>query len=86
MKQLTNFWKTLQIPWINCEIDRFVTWSSNCVIYTAPDVRTFAVTDGKLYVSVVTLSTQENANLLQQLNSGFKRTMNWSKYQPKVQI
>ena len=45
---------------------------------------TFAKTDTKLYVPVVTLSTQDNAKLLEQLKSGFKRTINWNKYQPKV--
>ena len=41
----------------------------------------FEITDTKLYVSVVTLSTQDNAKLLQQIKSGFKRTINWNKYQ-----
>ena len=41
----------------------------------------FAITDTKLYVPVVTLSTQDNAKLLQQLKPGFKRTINWNKYQ-----
>ena len=41
---------------------------------------TFAITDTKLYVHVVTLSTQENTKLLQQLKSGFKRVINWNKY------
>ena len=45
---------------------------------------TFAIADTKLYFPVVTLSTQDNANLLQQLKSGFKRTINWNKYQSKV--
>ena len=44
----------------------------------------FAITDRKLYVPVVTLSTQDNAKLLQQLKSGFKRTVNWDKYQSKA--
>ena len=44
----------------------------------------FAVTDTNLYVPIVTLSTQGNAKLLQQLKSGFERTINWSKYQLKV--
>ena len=44
----------------------------------------FKITDTKLYVPVVTLSTQDNEKLLQQLKSGFKRTINWNKYQPKV--
>ena len=44
----------------------------------------FKMKDTKLYVPVVTLSTQDNAKLLQQLKSGFKRTINWNKYQTKV--
>ena len=45
---------------------------------------TFAITDTKLYVPVVTLSSQDNVKLLDQLKSGFKRTINWNKYQSKV--
>ena len=41
----------------------------------------FAITDSKLYVPVVTLSTQDDAKLLQQIKSGFKKTVNWNKYQ-----
>ena len=41
----------------------------------------FTITDTKLYVPVVTLSTQDNTKLLQQLKSGFKRTINWNKHQ-----
>ena len=41
----------------------------------------FTITDTKLYVPVVTISTQDNAKLLQQLKPGFKRTLNWNKYQ-----
>ena len=42
------------------------------------------MTDTKLYVPVVTLLTHNNAKLRQQLKSGFKRTINWNKYQTKV--
>ena len=42
---------------------------------------TFAITDTKLYVPVLTLSTQNNAKLLDHLKSGFKRAINWNKYQ-----
>ena len=42
------------------------------------------VTDTKLYVPVVTLPTQDNPKLLEQLKSGFKRTINWNKYHAKV--
>ena len=44
----------------------------------------FTITDTKLYVPVVTSSTEDNAKLLEQLKSGFKRTINWNKYKPKV--
>ena len=47
---------------------------------------TFAITDTKLYVPVLTLSTQDNAKLFEQLNSSFKRTINWNKYDPKVSV
>ena len=46
----------------------------------------FAIADTKLYVPVVKLLIQENAKQLQQLKSGFKRTINWNKYQSKVSI
>ena len=44
----------------------------------------FLITDTKLYVPVITLSTQDNAKLLKKLKSGFKRTINWNKYQSKM--
>ena len=55
-------------------------WSSNCVISNSTGERTFPTIYTKLYVPVVTLSKQENANF-QQLKFGFKRTVNWNKYQ-----
>ena len=69
---------------INCEINLILTWSEDCVISSAIGATKFKITDTKLYVPVVTFSAQDNAKLLQQLNSGFKRTINWNKYQPKV--
>ena len=84
LKYKSNFWRTLEMPLINCDINLTVTWSANCVIYNAAANQdtTFAITDTKLYVPVVTLST-DNAKLLQQLKSGFKHTINWNKYEPK---
>ena len=46
---------------------------------------TFAVTDVKLYVTIVTLSTKINVKLLHQLKSGFKRTIMWNRYQSKIE-
>ena len=45
---------------------------------------TFSITDIELNVPVVTLSTKDNSKLLEQLKSGFKRTINWNKYQEEV--
>ena len=72
---------------INCEITLDLNWSENCVIVAtniAKPGATFSITDAKLYVPVVALSTQDNAKLHEQLKSGFKRTINWNKYQAKV--
>ena len=63
-----------------CEINLILTWSSTCLITDSAGVETFAITDAKLYVPVVILSTQDNANLLQQLKSGFKRAISRNKY------
>ena len=81
LKYLSNFWRTLEMPLINCEVNLILTWSSTRVISSATGETKFAITETKLYVLVVTLSTQDNAKLLQQLKSGFKRTINWNKYQ-----
>ena len=69
------------MPFANCEVNLILTWSSTCVITNSTGAGRFAITDTKLYVPVVTLSTQDNAKLLQQLKSGFKRTINWDKYE-----
>ena len=68
LKYLSNSWRTLEIPLINCEINLILTWSANCVISSAAanQAATFAISDTKLYVPVVTLSTQDNAKLFQQ--------------------
>ena len=72
------------MPWINYEINLFLTWSGNCIISGRNRVTIFAITNTKTYVPVVTLSTQHNTKLLQQLKSGFKHTINWNKCQSKA--
>ena len=69
------------MPLINYEVNLILAWSRDCVITNSTRKRKFAITETKLYVLVVTLSTQDNAKLLKQLKSGFKRTINWSKYE-----
>ena len=87
LKYLGNFWKTVEKPLINCEINLDLNWSKNCVI-VATDVAnqgaTFSTTDTKLFVPVVTLSPQDNTKLLERLKSDFKGTINWNKSQSKT--
>ena len=83
LEYLSNFWRTLEVPLIHCEIELILDWSADCVIIStniANQNPTFTITETNLYVSVVTLSTQDNAKLLPQLKSGFKRTITWNKY------
>ena len=89
LKYLSNCWRTLEMLLINCEVNVILTWSANCVIVftnVANQVATFTITEAKLYVPVVTLSTQDNAKLLTQLKSGFKRATNWNKYLSKSEL
>ena len=78
LKYLINFWRTLEMPFIICEVNLILTWSPTCIISSATGEPKFKITETKRYVPVVTLSTQDNAKLLQQLKSGFKRKINWN--------
>ena len=82
LKYLSNFWKTLEMPLINL----ISAWSNKFVLSNDIKATAFAIRDSKLYVPVVTLSTQNNEKLPQQLKSGFKQTINWNKYDPKVSV
>ena len=64
LKYLSNFRRTLEITLINSEINLILTWSANCVISnaTANKATKFEMTDTKLFVPVVTLSVDDNAN------------------------
>ena len=74
------------MPLINSEANLILTWSSTCVMTNSTGAGIFAITDTRLYVPVVTLSTQENTKLRQQLKSGFKRVINWNKYLSKPEL
>ena len=85
LKQLSNFWKSLNIPLINCEVDLILTWSKNCVLadmtkrnaqghnpaIVPPAEIKFEITDTKLYVPVVALSKENDLKLLEQLETAF---------------
>ena len=87
LKYLINIWRLLKMPLIHCEINLMLTWSKNCFLIACTlenENSKFTIADTKLYVSRVTLSTQDNVKLLKQLESVFKRTINCNKYQSKV--
>ena len=80
---LSNFFSTIEMALINCEIRFTLIWSKNCFAIAgtaANQESTFTLTNTKLYVLVVTLSTHGNVELLKQFESGFKRTINWNKH------
>ena len=87
LKYLSNFWRTIEMPLINFENSLELKWSAKLFLVAgaaAGQEPTFKITDAKLYVPVVTWSTQHNAKLLKKLKSVFKRAINWNKYQSKV--
>ena len=71
LKYLSNFWRTLEMPLINCETINCesLTWSSICIITNSTGAGIFKMTNTKFYVPAVTLSAQDNSKLLQQLKS-----------------
>ena len=97
LKYLSNFWRTLDIRLINCEVSLILAWSKECVITSmerrliknirrdaSPTGAIFQITDTKLYVPVVTLSSVNDKKLLEQLRTGFKRTIKWNKYRSEM--
>ena len=86
LKYLSNFWRILEMPLTNCDINNILSWSGKWMLSNDTKATIFAITDTKLNVSVVTVSTQDNVNLFQHLESGFKRTIEQNKYQPKVSL
>ena len=63
LKYLGNFWRTLEMPLKNCEVELIMTWSKNYFITDSTGEGKFKITEAKLYVPVVTLSTEDNAKI-----------------------
>ena len=99
LKYLGNFWRSLDISLINCEITLILSWYKECVLVgrafrgppaaaangiNSPTSAKFEISDCKLYVPVVTLSAENNNKLLEQLKSGFRITIKWNKYMSQI--
>ena len=95
LKYLPHFFRSLEMPLINCKIHIELNWNNNCLMYDADTYTdgdnangretTFEIASTKLYVLVVTLSTKDNVSLTKQLNEGFKRSVYWNEYKSKIQ-
>ena len=74
------------MPLINCKIELSLKWTEICILTANPNSNndiskaTFTITDAKLYVLIVTLKTEDNANLSKSLSEGFKRSIYWNEY------
>ena len=90
LKYLSNFWRSLEMPLINCKVELSLTWTENCLlsggenidnagaVANAVTAATFKTTNAKLYVPVVTSSTEDSAKLAKRLSEGFKRLVYWN--------
>ena len=80
LKYLSNFWRSLEMPLINCKIEFSLGWYEECILSNAGTAATFKITDAKLYVPIVTLKIEDNTKLSKLLFEGFKRPIYWNKY------
>ena len=81
VKYLSNFWRSLEMPLINCKVELSLKWYERCLL-TAATTATFRITDTKLYVPIVTLSIEDNSKLTKLLNEGFNgfNLIYWNEY------
>ena len=96
LKYLRNFWRSLEMSLTNCEVELILAWSKNCALadmavnsdtnpaIVQPTGLEFQIADTKLHVPVVTLSTKDDNNFLEQLESGFKITIKLNKYRSEM--
>ena len=93
LKYLSNFFRSLEIPLINCKIKLNLTWKKECVLSTNNDANAadaannpvFIINDTKLYIPVVTLSKEDNKAFIDQQNKGFQGSIYWNEYKTKGQ-
>ena len=75
LKYLSNFFRSLEMPLINCKIKLHLTWKKECVLSTDAGEAVFIINDTKLYVPVVTLSKEDNKDFIEQQNKGLQRSV-----------
>ena len=80
LKYLSNFWRSLEMPLINCKVEISLKWIENCILSNSGTAATFKITDAKLYIPIVTSSSEDEVKLSKLLSEGFKRPVYWNEY------
>ena len=83
LKNLSNFFRSLEMPLINCKIKLNLTWKKEWILSDQRGDAVFIINDTKLYVPVVTLSKEDNKDFIEQQNKGFQRSIYWNEYKTK---
>ena len=83
LKYLSNFFRSLEMPLINCKIKLNLTWKKEYVLSTDAGAAVFLINDTKLYIPVVPLSKEDNKDFIEQQNKGFQRSVYWNEYKTK---
>ena len=83
LNYLSNFFRSLEMPLINCKIKLNLTWKKECVLSTDAGDAIFIINDTKMYIPVVTLSKEDNKDFIEQQNKGFQRSIYWNEYKTK---
>ena len=86
LKYLSNFFRSLVMPLINCKIKLNLTWKKECVLSTDIGNAVFIINDTKLYVPVVTLSEEDNKDFIEQQKKGFQRSIYWNEIKQKNKL
>ena len=83
LKYLSNFFRSLEMPLINCKVKLNLTWKKDCVLSTDVGKAVFIINDTKLHVPVFTLSKEDNKDFIEQKSKGFQRSVYWNEYKTK---
>ena len=83
LKYLSNFFRSLEMHLINCEIKLNLTWKKECVLSNGDGDAVFIISDTKLYFPVVTLSKEDNKDFIEQKDKKFQRSIYWNEYKTK---
>ena len=85
LKYLSNFWRSLEMPLINCKVYlELINCIEDCILSSSGNSAKFEITDAKLLIPIVTLSTKDSATLTKELNKEFKKSLYWNSYETKT--